>query len=74
MAVDYFTNWVEVEPLASITAKKVLDFVVKNIIYRFGLPAKIVSDNETQFDGDVFTDFYTRHGIKKSFSAVTHLK
>ena len=47
VAVDYFTKWVEAEPLASITTKKVLDFVVKNIICKFGLPAKIVSDNDT---------------------------
>ena len=47
VAVDYFTKWAEAEPLASITTKKVLDFVVKNIICRFGLPAKIISDNGT---------------------------
>ena len=63
VAVDYFTKWVEVEPLASITTKKVLDFVVKNIICRYYLPVKIVSDNGTQFDSDVFTDFCARHGI-----------
>ena len=70
--MDYFTKWVEAEPLASITTKKVLDFVVKNIIYRFGLPAKIVSDNGLQFDSDIFIDFCARHGIQKSFSAVAH--
>ena len=63
VAVDYFTKWVEVEPLASITIKNVLDFVVKNIICRFGLPAKIISENGTQFDCDFFTDFCARHGI-----------
>ena len=47
VAVDYFTKWTEAEPLASITTKKVLDFVVKNIICRFGLPANIISDNGT---------------------------
>lgn len=72
VAVDFFTKWVEAEPLASIMTKKVPDFVVKNIIFRFGLPAKIVSDNGTQFDSDVFRDFCTRHGIQKSFSAVDH--
>ena len=47
VAIDYFTKWVEAEPLATITSKRVLDFVVKNIICRFGLPKKIVSDNGT---------------------------
>ena len=32
VAIDYFTKWAEAEPLATITSKKVLDFVVKSII------------------------------------------
>ncbi|KAL0307976.1 UNVERIFIED_CONTAM: hypothetical protein Scaly_2964500 [Sesamum calycinum] len=37
VAIDYFTKWVETEPLARITKGKVMKFVWKNIIYRFGL-------------------------------------
>ena len=70
--MDYFTKWTEAEPLATITSKKILDFEVKNIICRFGLPRKIVSDNGTQFDSDMFTEFCMRHGITKSFSPVAH--
>ena len=47
VTVDYFTKWTEAGPLATITSKKVLDFVVKNIIYRYEMPRKIVSDNGT---------------------------
>ena len=74
VAVDYFTKWTEAESLATITSKKILDFVVKNIICQFGLPKKIVSDNGNQFDSDMFTEFCTRHGITKSFSSVAHPK
>ena len=38
VAVDYFTKWVEAEPLAAITTKKALDFVVKSVICIYGLP------------------------------------
>ena len=38
MAVDYFTKWVKAEPMATITAAKVISFVTKNIIYRYGVP------------------------------------
>ena len=72
VAIDYFTKWAEAEPLATITSKKVLDFVVKSIICRFGLPKKNVSDNGTQFDSDLFTKFCERHGIVKSFSSVAY--
>ena len=45
VAVDYFTKWVEAEPLATITEKKIENFVVKNILSRFGIPRVLVSDN-----------------------------
>ena len=45
VVVDYFTMWVEAEGLATITSKKALDFVIKNIVCRYGLLRKIVSDN-----------------------------
>lgn len=43
--VDYFTKWTEAEPLASITTKKSLDFVIKNIVCIYGLVGKIVSNS-----------------------------
>ncbi|KAM2850578.1 hypothetical protein PS2_026816 [Malus domestica] len=45
VAVDYFTKWAEVEPLATITEGKIEDFVWKNILCRFGIPNAIVTDN-----------------------------
>ena len=72
VAVDYFTKWTKAEPLATITSKKILDFVVKSIMCRYGVPRKIVSDNGTQFDCDLFTNFCDENGIIKSFSSVAH--
>ena len=72
VAVDYFTKWAEAEPLATITTKKVINFVVRNIICRFGLPHTIITDNGTQFDSAEFKDFYERFHIRKKFSAVAH--
>ena len=40
------------------------NFVWKSIIYRFGIPRIIVSDNEKQFDNDPFRDFCSKPGIK----------
>jgi len=33
--VDYFTKWIEVEPLATISARNVQNFVRKNIVCQF---------------------------------------
>ena len=67
VAVDYFTKWTEAEPLASITVKKSLDFVIKNIVCKYGLPRKIVLDNGTQFESNEFNGFCEKNGIIKSF-------
>ena len=47
VAVDYFTKWVEAEPLTTITTKRVINFVVRNIICRFGIPKIVITDNGT---------------------------
>ncbi|XP_073137054.1 uncharacterized protein [Henckelia pumila] len=49
VAVDYFSKWVEAEPLAKITEAEVMKFLWKSIVCRFGLPRKLVSDNGRQF-------------------------
>ena len=40
ITVDYFTKWAEAEKLATITTKKVINFVAKSIIYRFSVAIK----------------------------------
>ncbi|KAL0439920.1 UNVERIFIED_CONTAM: hypothetical protein Slati_2475000 [Sesamum latifolium] len=45
VAIDYFTKWVEAEPLARITEGEVMKFIWKNIVCRFGIPREIISDN-----------------------------
>ena len=63
IAVDYFTKWAEVEPLATITEQKMEHFVVKNILNRFSIPRVLVSDNGRQFDMPVFRQFCFSYGI-----------
>ncbi|RDX80912.1 Gypsy retrotransposon integrase-like protein 1, partial [Mucuna pruriens] len=72
VAVDYFTKWVEAEPVAAISAEKVKKFLWKRIICRFGLPAIIVSDNGTQFASKTTTEFCQGLGIKQIFTSVEH--
>ncbi|XP_012856960.1 PREDICTED: uncharacterized protein LOC105976225 [Erythranthe guttata] len=38
VAVDYFTKWVEAEPLARIREEDVIQLFWKNIVCRFGIP------------------------------------
>ncbi|XP_017227902.2 uncharacterized protein LOC108203469 [Daucus carota subsp. sativus] len=72
VAVDYFTKWTEAEPLATITAKKLVEFVYRAIVCRFGIPYKLISDNGKQFDCKEMRELCDNLGIKKGFSAVSH--
>ena len=72
--MDYFTKWVEAEPLATITKKKVHNFVWRSIICRFGIPRALVSDNGKQFDNPKFRDFCAELGIKNYNSSPAYLQ
>ncbi|XP_020207600.1 uncharacterized protein LOC109792591 [Cajanus cajan] len=45
VAIDYFTKWVEATSYAHVTRKVVTSFIKKNIICRYGIPDKIITDN-----------------------------
>ena len=42
VGIDYFTKWVEAEPLAKVTEQNVRSFVWKSIICHFGIPRESV--------------------------------
>ena len=65
---DYFTKWVEAEPLANIRDVDVKRFIWKNIVTRFGIPNVLISDNGLQFDSKVFRKYYSNLGIKNRYS------
>ena len=64
VVIDYFTKWVEAEPVTTIREAKVTSFVWKNIICRFGVPHVIKSDNGKQFDNPKFRKFCQDLGVK----------
>ncbi|CAH9083530.1 unnamed protein product [Cuscuta europaea] len=72
VAVDYFTKWIEAEPLASITGARCQRFVYKSIITRFGVPQEIISDNGTQFEAAPFQELLREFGVRHRFSSVAY--
>jgi hypothetical protein len=72
VVVDKFTKWIEVKPIASITVAKAVEFI-KEIMYRFGVPNNIITDNRTQFTAREFKDFCADSGIKVNHASISHL-
>ena len=72
VGIDYFTKWVEAEPLAKITQENVKNFVWKSIVCRFRVPRVLISDNGQQFDNTPFKDFGEQLKIKDHYSSSSH--
>ncbi|XP_057720739.1 uncharacterized protein LOC130935159 [Arachis stenosperma] len=72
VAIDYYTKWIEAEPLASISSSNCRKFMWRQVITRFGIPEVVVSDNGTQFTDKKFMEFLNGLGIKQRFSSVEH--
>jgi transposase InsO family protein len=64
LATDYFTKWVEAIPLKKVTSENMVDFVKEHIIYRFGIPQTIMTDQGAQFVSLEFREFAESMGIK----------
>jgi hypothetical protein len=71
VAVDKFTKWIEARPLAKIGSKQVVNFI-QDIIFHFGVPNSIITDNDTQFAEEKFLDFYDNNNIRVDWAAVAH--
>jgi transposase InsO family protein len=62
--IDYFTKWVEVIPMKSVTSKDVINFIKEHIIHRFGIPQTITTDGGSVFISEEFRKFTADVGIK----------
>ena len=67
VGTDYFTKYVEAEPLANIRDVDAKRFVWKNIVTRFGIPHTLILSNGLQFDSKVFRRYYCDLGIKNRY-------
>ena len=68
VGTNYFTKWIEVEPLANIRDMDAKRFVWKNIVTQFGIPYTLISDNGLQFDSKAFRWYCCDLGIMNRYS------
>jgi hypothetical protein len=73
IGIDTFTKWIEATPVVNITQEAAIKFL-QIIIYRFGVPKRVLTDNGTQFKGAKFLRCYADLEIHHQPSSVAHLQ
>ena len=63
MATKYFTKWIEAIPTRQATNTIIIQFLESNILYRFGFPHKIITDNATSFKSKRMIEFCNKYNI-----------
>jgi transposase InsO family protein len=73
IAVDKFSKWIEARPIVNVRSEEAVSFFT-DIIYHFGIPNTIITDNGTQFTGKKFLNFCDDNHIRVDWSVVAHPK
>jgi hypothetical protein len=71
VAVDKFSKWIEARPIVNVRSEEAVSFFT-DIIYRFGIPNTIITDNGTRLTGKKFLNFYDDNHICVYCLAVAH--
>jgi transposase InsO family protein len=71
VAIDKFSKLVEVCPITNLRAEQAVTFFT-DIIYRFGVPNSIITDNGSQFTDRKFLEFCDKFHIRVDWAAVAH--
>jgi transposase InsO family protein len=60
---NYFTKWSKAVVLKKVDAEELIKFLKDNIMSRFGVPNKFITNNGSIFVDSKFTKFYGQYGI-----------
>ncbi|XP_017644327.1 uncharacterized protein LOC108484965 [Gossypium arboreum] len=64
VVIDYFTKWVEAALYANVTKSAISKFLKKEIICRYGMPERIVSDNTLNLNNSAIVEVCSQFNIK----------
>lgn len=74
VSIDYFTKWVKVTSYANVTRQMVTRFIKKEVIYCYSVPRKIITNNTSNFNKKMMSDFCQQFKIEHHNSSPYRLK
>ena len=64
VGIYYFTKWIEAISLSNVDQEEVTSFIQNHIIYRFGIPKTITTDQGSMSIGRTMVEFASKVGFK----------
>ena len=64
VSIDYFTKWVEAASFANVTRHVVARFIKKEIICRYGIPERIITDNGSNLNNKMMKELCQNFDIQ----------
>jgi hypothetical protein len=71
VAVNKFIKWIEAALVTNQDSTTAVNFI-KSIVFCFGVPHSIITDNGTNFTSKEFKDHCESMGIKLNFASIAH--
>jgi hypothetical protein len=65
VAVDKLSKWIEARPIANVRSEEAVSFFT-DIIYRFGIPNTIITDNNIRVDWSVVAQPKTNGQVERA--------
>ncbi|XP_055824309.1 uncharacterized protein LOC129892784 [Solanum dulcamara] len=69
-AIDNFSRWAEVIPLKEVKKENVVNFIKSSIIFRYGIPRCIVTNNGTPFNNKLMRSLRDKFRFKQHKSSM----
>ena len=63
-ATDYFSKWAEAIPLREVKKENVVNFIRTHLIYRYGVPRYIITNNGKPFYNSLVTQLCEKFKFK----------
>ena len=70
--MDYVSKWVEVVAYPRNDANKVVGFVQRNILTKYGAPRTIINDKRSHFANKLFAKLMSKYGVRHAMGLAYH--
>lgn len=72
VAIDHFTRWPVARPVAEATSQAVANFLYEDIVWDFGCPDEILSDQGSSFMSEVMKEYLGKLKVKHLRATAYH--